>query len=198
MRSRRAYPAVLDSNRSAPKCCWPGRRGGRASHARRARRRASALRHDSWRDPCRGSAGCRAAADEDRRDGGGGAATEAGRHTAPRPAACRRRARFPLLFSSINSEFGWPGTGDYSSAKAFADAFAQSGLARSTRHVVAIGWAPWADTGMAHRSAAAGDAAARTVFEHAAIGLTDGMDALERVLASGFPHVYVSPRPWRI
>lgn len=102
---------------------------------------------------------------------------------------------FMALFSSINSDFGWLGTSDYSSANAFLDAFAQCGGARSTGRVIAIGWGPWADTGMAFRNAATGDAGAREAFTQAALGLAEGMDALGRAVASGLSHVYVTPRP---
>ena len=59
---------------------------------------------------------------------------------------------FLVLFSTINTAFGWHGTTDYSSANAFLDAFAQAGVARCSRRVVTINWGTWREVGMAASS----------------------------------------------
>jgi NAD(P)-dependent dehydrogenase (short-subunit alcohol dehydrogenase family) len=93
---------------------------------------------------------------------------------------------FLLLSSSMNSVYGFPGSTDYSSANAFQDAFAQSGLARSTKRVLAINWGPWAEVGMAVRHGGLGPNA---------IGTAEGLDALLRALSSRQRQLFVTPIP---
>jgi acyl transferase domain-containing protein/acyl carrier protein len=101
---------------------------------------------------------------------------------------------FMVLCSSINSAFGWSGTTDYSSANAFMDAFAQSGVARSTSRVVSINWGTWREVGMAAELATArGDFDSDTM--RVAISPEEGAEAMRRTLATPYCQLYVTPRP---
>lgn len=95
---------------------------------------------------------------------------------------------FFMMCSSISTSFGSAGMADYSAANAFQDAFAKSGLARSSARVLAVGWDSWRDVGF---SAAQG-----ADPSHAALRLAirpeEGAEAFGRALASGLPHVYVT------
>ena len=55
---------------------------------------------------------------------------------------------FYVMFSSIQSVFGGPGQGDYSSANAFLDSYA-SELRRNGVSALAINWPSWNEVGMA-------------------------------------------------
>ncbi|MEP7242732.1 MAG: SDR family NAD(P)-dependent oxidoreductase [Gammaproteobacteria bacterium] len=101
---------------------------------------------------------------------------------------------FLALFSTINTVFGWHGTSDYSSANAFLDSFAQAGVARCSRRVVAINWGTWREVGMAAAFAVArGDSDSDAM--RAAISPDEGSEALRRVLASSITQVFVTPTP---
>lgn len=95
---------------------------------------------------------------------------------------------FFMLCSSISTAFGSAGMADYSAANAFQDAFAKSGLARSSARVLAVGWDSWRDVGF---SAAQGADPSHAALRHA-IRPEEGADAFGRVLAAGLPHVYVT------
>jgi acyl transferase domain-containing protein/acyl carrier protein len=95
---------------------------------------------------------------------------------------------FLLLCSSISTAFGSTGMGDYSAANAFQDAFAKSGLARSTNRVISVGWDAWREVGFA---ASLGDGSAHAALRHA-IRPQEGVEAMRRILASELPHVYVT------
>lgn len=58
---------------------------------------------------------------------------------------------FMVLFSSVSAVVPPAGQVDYCAANAFLNAFAES--APPERNVVAIGWGPWAETGMAAQTA---------------------------------------------
>jgi len=101
---------------------------------------------------------------------------------------------FLVLFSTINTAFGWHGTTDYSSANAFLDAFAQAGVARCSRRVLTVNWGTWREVGMAAELAAErGDSDGELM--RAAIRPEEGSDALCRALASGLTQVFVTARP---
>lgn len=103
---------------------------------------------------------------------------------------------FLLLFSSINTAFGWLGTTDYSSANAFLDAFAQAGTARSTRRVVCLNWGTWRGVGMAAAAARTTERSEQgEALLQAAIAADEGIEALRRALASSLPQLFVTPRP---
>jgi NAD(P)-dependent dehydrogenase (short-subunit alcohol dehydrogenase family)/acyl carrier protein len=101
---------------------------------------------------------------------------------------------FLVLFSTINTAFGWHGTTDYSSANAFLDAFAQAGIARCSSRVIAVSWGTWREVGMAADLAAQRGDSEGTLMQ-LAIGPEEGSAALRRALASGLTHVFVTPRP---
>jgi acyl carrier protein len=95
---------------------------------------------------------------------------------------------FFMMCSSISTSFGSAGMADYSAANAFQDAFAKSGLARSSARVLAVGWDSWRDVGF---SAAQGADPSHAALRYA-IRPEEGADAFGRALASGLPHVYVT------
>ena len=95
---------------------------------------------------------------------------------------------FFMMCSSISTSFGSAGMADYSAANAFQDAFAKSGLARSSERVLAVGWDSWRDVGF---SAAQGGDSSHAALRYA-IRPQEGAEAFGRVLASGLPHVYVT------
>jgi acyl transferase domain-containing protein/acyl carrier protein len=101
---------------------------------------------------------------------------------------------FLVLFSTINTAFGWHGTTDYSSANAFLDAFAQAGVARCSSRVITVNWGTWREVGMAADLAAQrGDS--EGALMQLAIAPEEGSEALRRALASGLTNVFITPRP---
>ena len=82
---------------------------------------------------------------------------------------------FIVFFSSINAWVGSLRTADYAAANLFQEQLAER-LHGSGRPVSALSWAPWRDTGMAHRirDESAGD--------EGTIGTREGLYALDRVL----------------
>lgn len=104
---------------------------------------------------------------------------------------------FLALFSSVGASTGnGPGQVDYCAASAFLDAFAQSGPLPG-RAVMSIGWGKWTWSGWS--SALDGhDPAVREFLDahRATFGITfdEGWRALQRALASGEPHLVVSPQ----
>lgn len=98
------------------------------------------------------------------------------------------RLDFFMMCSSISTAFGSAGMADYSAANAFQDAFAKSGLARSSERVLAVGWDSWRDVGF---SAAQGADPSHAALRHA-IRPEEGADAFGRALAGGLSHVYVT------
>jgi phthiocerol/phenolphthiocerol synthesis type-I polyketide synthase E len=95
---------------------------------------------------------------------------------------------FFMMCSSISTSFGSAGMADYSAANAFQDAFAKSGLARSSTRVLAVGWDSWRDVGF---SAALGADSSHAALRYA-IRPEEGADAFGRALAAGLPHLYVT------
>lgn len=98
-----------------------------------------------------------------------------------------------VLMGSVNAVVGAPGACDYSAANAVLDAFVDS-VARpqAWRQVVVIDWGAWRDVGMAAKLQVAG--ALRAQWEAHLAGAilpAAGIDALQRVLASGRRRVVV-------
>ncbi|MBO9695041.1 MAG: SDR family NAD(P)-dependent oxidoreductase [Sphingopyxis sp.] len=61
----------------------------------------------------------------------------------------KQKPEFIMLFSSISAFAGLPGQADYAAANAFLDAYAQSRHAMDGTRVLAVGWSPWREVGMA-------------------------------------------------
>jgi acyl carrier protein len=81
--------------------------------------------------------------------------------------------------------FGAAGQGDYAAANAFLDGFAEELDARG-RNAVSVAWTDWLDTGMAFEHGVARD---RGFFR--SVGVEDGLDSLEEVLATRCARVVV-------
>lgn len=100
-----------------------------------------------------------------------------------------------VLMSSVNAVLGAAGVADYASANAVLDAFAESAsVPPAWRRVVAFDWGAWREVGMAaNLEVPAWRRAAWDAYLQTAIGTADGLDAFERVLASGLRRVVVVP-----
>ncbi len=60
-----------------------------------------------------------------------------------------QKPEFIMLFSSISAFSGLPGQADYAAANAFLDSYAQSRHGLDGTRVLAVGWSPWREVGMA-------------------------------------------------
>jgi len=60
-----------------------------------------------------------------------------------------QKPEFIMLFSSISAFAGLPGQADYAAANAFLDAYAQARHGEDGTRVLAVGWSPWREVGMA-------------------------------------------------
>jgi acyl transferase domain-containing protein/thioesterase domain-containing protein/acyl carrier protein len=60
-----------------------------------------------------------------------------------------QKPEFIMLFSSISAFAGLPGQADYAAANAFLDSYAQSRHGVDGTRVLAVGWSPWREVGMA-------------------------------------------------
>ena len=60
-----------------------------------------------------------------------------------------QRPEFVMLFSSISAFAGLPGQADYAAANAFLDSYAQARHGEDGPRVLAVGWSPWREVGMA-------------------------------------------------
>lgn len=110
----------------------------------------------------------------------------------------RQRLDFFVQCSSLASLIGPVGQVAYCSANAFQDAFAQSRCTRvGTTQYLTLAWDSWKEVGMAVDTLNSGN---RSVARPGAIahGLTpnDGVDVLNRALASGHGHFFISTRGW--
>jgi amino acid adenylation domain-containing protein len=102
---------------------------------------------------------------------------------------------FVLFCSSINALFGVPGQVDYCAANAYLDALALQQRRNSGTFTVSVNWDTWREVGMAVETEVP-DAMQRG-RQHSlasAIAPSEGVQAFERVLASGWPRVLVTPR----
>ncbi|HKV08968.1 MAG TPA: SDR family NAD(P)-dependent oxidoreductase, partial [Thermoanaerobaculia bacterium] len=101
-----------------------------------------------------------------------------------------------VLFSSINALTGGLGQVDYSAANAYLDAVAEAG---GPLPWVAVDWCEWrwdawTEATIADPRVVAGLKKQREVY---GLGFEEGMEALERILASGLSRVVVSTRDLR-
>jgi acyl carrier protein/NAD(P)-dependent dehydrogenase (short-subunit alcohol dehydrogenase family) len=102
---------------------------------------------------------------------------------------------FIALFSNTLSITGALGQSDYCAANAFLDAFAHAEDAKGKTRVVAINWRlpHWEDWG---ELPAAGNSAMREEFAEVraqfGIGLAEGLEAFERIMASSQSQIIVS------
>jgi non-ribosomal peptide synthase protein (TIGR01720 family) len=103
----------------------------------------------------------------------------------------QKRLDFLILFSSLRSLTGGPGTFDYTAANAFLDAFASNYHSPEGTPVMAIDWDGWRELGMslnvqvrAEFSGREGDAGSMTT--------TEGMEAFDRLMRYDLPQVAVS------
>ena len=102
-----------------------------------------------------------------------------------------RELDFVMLCSSINAVYGFAGSAVYSAANSYLDAFAQSTARPAGWRTLSIGWDAWRDVGMAMYEA--NMSAARQALLALAITPKNGVDAFTRALATGEPHLVVSP-----
>ena len=101
---------------------------------------------------------------------------------------------FLAVTSSLTAILGEFGQVDYCSANAFLDAYVHAAR-RSGQRAVSINWDTWQEVGMAVNAAVPeGLRALRSASLAHGIASREGVAAFERVLASGLPHVLVSPR----
>ena len=98
---------------------------------------------------------------------------------------------FLLLFSSLRSLTGGPGTVDYTAANAFLDAFACNYSTADTA-IMAIDWDGWPEVGMSLN--ASGQADFPMPEENDGVGMTatEGVEAFARLMRCSFPQVVVS------
>jgi NAD(P)-dependent dehydrogenase (short-subunit alcohol dehydrogenase family) len=103
--------------------------------------------------------------------------------------------RFFVLFSSTAGAFGNPGQSDYAAANELLNKLARDLDGRWPGRVVAVGWGPWAKTGMVTDEL-------RRRFEAQGVALIDaedGCEALDRELrfgAKGQPEVILAGGSW--
>jgi acyl transferase domain-containing protein len=103
---------------------------------------------------------------------------------------------FLVLCSSINAICGVAGSIDYTAGNCFLDAFAASHFNGSPAKVVSINWDAWREVGMAFKRHPGSDQLEwkDREYEENAITPSEGVEAFERILASGLPQVAVIPR----
>ena len=105
---------------------------------------------------------------------------------------------FVWLSSSLNAVNGGIGQADYCAANAYLDAFARSQTAGGGTFTISVNWDTWRDAGMAANATL--PAALAAAKEHAlASGITfaEGLEVIQRSLASGMPQLLVSTSGWR-
>ncbi|MFA6174768.1 MAG: SDR family NAD(P)-dependent oxidoreductase, partial [Kiritimatiellales bacterium] len=101
---------------------------------------------------------------------------------------------FFALFSSAAGAWGSAGQADYATANAFMDAFAEHRNAHVSDgqrrgHTVSINWPLWADGGM--RMEAAAEAMMRQTTGMVPLPADNGIDAFNRIMASGVARMMV-------
>ncbi len=109
-----------------------------------------------------------------------------------------RRAypKLVVLCSSLASVLDLPGQCDYTASNAFLDAVAHSDAFGSRTKVVSLGWDMWSEVGFAADALASLEGAEKAEQARAlqsALRPSEAGEAFERALASGFPHLLISP-----
>jgi len=104
---------------------------------------------------------------------------------------------FVVLYSAMAALVGGVGQVDYAAANAFLDAFARHAHRRGGPPLLSIDWCEWQWDAWSERLMAGDSRIQGALREQRQVyGLTaaEGMEALDRALASGLPHVVVSTR----
>ena len=112
-----------------------------------------------------------------------------------------RAPDFIVFYSSIASVLGEFGQADYCGANAFLDAFAHARAAGAAPHTLVINWDIWQEAGLAvHTEVPSHLKQWRQEMLSKGILNAEGVEAFERILASGLPQVVVSTQdlPGRI
>jgi acyl transferase domain-containing protein/acyl carrier protein len=112
-----------------------------------------------------------------------------------------RELDFLVIYSSIASVLGEFGQADYCGANAFLDAFAQARSSSVAANTVVINWDIWQEAGLAvHTEVPPHLRQWRQEMLAKGILNSEGVEAFERILASGLPQVVVSTQdlPGRI
>jgi acyl transferase domain-containing protein/predicted O-methyltransferase YrrM/acyl carrier protein len=105
-----------------------------------------------------------------------------------------RELDFLILFSSLSSRRPGFGQVAYAAANSFLDAFAHSKEARRHGVTTCINWDVWQGRGMAYAAPAPAvlQGLKQDDFGRRGIRADEGVDAFERILASGLPQVLVA------
>ena len=104
---------------------------------------------------------------------------------------------FLLFCSSVNALFGVPGQVDYCAANAYLDSLALSQRRHCGTYTVSVNWDTWRDLGMAvDTKVPEALYQARRNSLATAITPAEGVQIFARVIASAWPRILVTPRPF--
>jgi len=98
-----------------------------------------------------------------------------------------------VLFSSVASVFGGPGQANYAAANASLDALAHYRQSRGMAGL-SVNWGPWSETGTAVRH---GVLQQKSKMGMGSISTSDGLRALQRMLAGSLPQILFAPMDWK-
>jgi myxalamid-type polyketide synthase MxaB len=98
-----------------------------------------------------------------------------------------------VLFSSVASVFGGPGQANYAAANASLDALAHYRQSRGLAGL-SVNWGPWSETGIAVRH---GVLQQKSKMGMGSISTSDGLRAMERMLAGSLPQILFAPIDWK-